>query len=371
MKKIIYTKFIVDVLKIFFLTSFTLVSIIWILQAVNFLDIVSEDGHSFKTYFSYSILNIPKIFSKTFLLSFFIAFYYVITNYEQNNQLLIYWSNNISKINFLNFILQISFMLMLLLILVSFWLVPFTQDKARLKIRSSNLDFFPSLIKPKQFIDTVKDLTVFIDSKNKDSIENIFLKDSSNKKNVQVIIAKNGNIINFSDEKLLLLKTGKIISTNTKQKSTIFNFDETKLDLSKYSTKTITDSKIQEISSKDIFNCLSGLKKEKKLIFINFECSKKIEKDLLQEMYKRTFKPFYIILIASIVSFVVLKSHVQSSYNKWKFAIFLIGTFFVILSEVSINLISINMINNIFNILFIIITFLTLYYLYSIKSKKL
>ena len=66
MKKIIYTKFIVDVLKIFFLTSFTLVSIIWILQAVNFLDIVSEDGHSFKTYFSYSILNIPKIFSKTF-----------------------------------------------------------------------------------------------------------------------------------------------------------------------------------------------------------------------------------------------------------------------------------------------------------------
>ena len=67
MKKIIYIKFFVDVLKIFFLTSFTLVSIIWILQAVNFLDIVSEDGHSFKTYFSYSILNIPKIFSKTFL----------------------------------------------------------------------------------------------------------------------------------------------------------------------------------------------------------------------------------------------------------------------------------------------------------------
>ena len=90
MKKIIYTKFFVDVLKIFFLTSFTLVSIIWILQAVNYLDIVSEDGHSFKTYFSYSILNIPKIFSKTFLLSFFIVFYYELTNYKENNQLLIY-----------------------------------------------------------------------------------------------------------------------------------------------------------------------------------------------------------------------------------------------------------------------------------------
>jgi lipopolysaccharide export LptBFGC system permease protein LptF len=188
---------------------------------------------------------------------------------------------------------------------------------------------------------------------------------------VQVIVAKNGNIINFSDEKILLLKSGKIISTNIKQKSTIFNFDETKIDLSKYSTKTITDSKIQEISSRDILSCLSSLKKETKIQFINFDCSKRIEKNLFQEMYKRTFKPFYIILIASIVSFLVLKSHVHSSYNRWKFTIFLIGTFFVILSEVSINLISKNMINNTFSILFIMITFLTLYYLYSIKSKKL
>ena len=80
---------------------------------------------------------------------------------------------------------------------------------------------------------------------------------------------------------------------------------------------------------------------------------------------------FITAVIASIVSFLVLKSHVQSSYNKWKLTIFLIGTFFVILSEVSIDLISENMINNTFNILSILITFLTMYCLYSIKSKKL
>ena len=73
--------------------------------------------------------------------------------------------------------------------LLSYFLVPFTQDKARSYIRSSNLDFFPSLIKPKRFIDTVEHLTVFIDKKNNRKIEKIILKDSSNQQNIQIIVA--------------------------------------------------------------------------------------------------------------------------------------------------------------------------------------
>ena len=355
----------------FFLTSFTLVAILWILQAVNFLDIVSEDGHSLYTYFSYSVLNIPKIFSKTFLLSFFIALFYVLTNYEENNQLLIYWSNNISKKKFLNFTLIISLILMFLLIFLSFWIVPFAQDNARIKIRSSNLDFFPSLIKPKQFIDTVENLTVFIDTKDKNSIENVFLKDSSNEKSIQTIVAKRGKIINLSDEKLLFLQNGKIINTNVKKKITTFNFEETNLDLTKYNTKTTTYSKIKELNSFDIMNCLKLLKKEEFIEFENFVCQKRIEKNLLQEIYNRTYKPFYILLISVVVSFLILKPHVQNDYGKWKFIVFITGIGLVVFSEISINLISPNLTKNIFNISFVPITFIISYYLFSAKSKKI
>jgi len=46
---------------------------------------------------------------------------------------------------------------------------PMAQDSARSYIRSSNIDLFPSLIKKKKFIDTVSDLTIYVDeiSKNK------------------------------------------------------------------------------------------------------------------------------------------------------------------------------------------------------------
>ena len=91
MKKKIFKKLYTEIFVFFLLTLFTLSAIIWILQAVNFLDIVSEDGHSIATYFKYSSLNIPKIISKTFLLSFFLALFYILIVYEENNQLLIYW----------------------------------------------------------------------------------------------------------------------------------------------------------------------------------------------------------------------------------------------------------------------------------------
>ena len=97
MKKIIFLKLYTDITKYFLITIFTLVSIIWILQAVNYLDIISEDGHSVSTYFNYSFLNIPKILTKTFVLSFLLSLFYVLVYYDESNQLLIYWSNQIDK----------------------------------------------------------------------------------------------------------------------------------------------------------------------------------------------------------------------------------------------------------------------------------
>ena len=122
-----------------------------------------------------------------------------------------------SKINFLNNIILFSLSLILISLFLSFFVVPFTQDKARSYIRSSNLDFFPSLIKPKRFIDTVENLTVFLDKKENQKIEKIILKDTSNSQNIQIIISKNGEIINNNGKKYLILNDGKIINTNLKK----------------------------------------------------------------------------------------------------------------------------------------------------------
>ena len=51
------------------LAFFALIStslVIWVFQAVNFLDIIIEDGRGYIIYLKYSLLNFPKILSKIF-----------------------------------------------------------------------------------------------------------------------------------------------------------------------------------------------------------------------------------------------------------------------------------------------------------------
>ena len=369
MKKKIFKKLYTEIFVFFLLTLFTLSAIIWILQAVNFLDIVSEDGHSIATYFKYSSLNLAKIINKTFLLSFFLSLFYIFVIYEEKNQLLIYWTNSVSKINFLNKVIFFSISLTITSLVLSFQIVPFTQDKARSYIRSSNLDFFPSLIKPRKFIDTVEKLTVFIDKKENKEIENIILKDSSNINNVQIIIAKKGQIVSNKENKFLILNEGKIISTNKKNRSNIFDFKETIFDLSKYQTKTTTATKIQELNSLDIFYCLKILNKQESKKFKNFLCQKDIKKELSREFYKRVYLPFYILLITIIVSFLILSSHFEKNYKLKKIQIFLIGISMVVFSEISINFISEN---NFYNLLVLIMlpVLISISYLIFINRVK-
>ena len=169
MKKIIFNSLLKEIVFFFLISSFALTLIIWVIQAVNYLDIVTEDGHSFKVYFLFTILSLPKIFSQSLPFVFFLSVFYIVSDFEDKNQLLIYWSHGIGKLQVVNKIIQLSIIFVLVQIFFSTIIVPFTQDKSRSFIRNSNLDFFPNLIKPKKFIDTVKGLTIFIEKKNDDN----------------------------------------------------------------------------------------------------------------------------------------------------------------------------------------------------------
>ena len=117
MNKLIYRKLSTDILVFFLLSSLAITTIIWVVQGVNLLDIVSEDGHGIKIYFFYSILNIPKIFSKLFIFTYFLTLFVVLNRYEENNEILIFWTNGINKISFINFIGKISLFFVLIQLL--------------------------------------------------------------------------------------------------------------------------------------------------------------------------------------------------------------------------------------------------------------
>ena len=92
MKKLIFRKINKDTLYLFLLLCLSLGLIVWTIQAANYLDYVTQDGHGLETYLLYSIYNFPKIIHRLIPLFFFITLFLILTNYETKNELLIFWT---------------------------------------------------------------------------------------------------------------------------------------------------------------------------------------------------------------------------------------------------------------------------------------
>ena len=101
MEKLIFRKLITDITLRALIITFSLGLIVWIIQAVNHLDFVIDDGHNFRIYFFFNLYNFPKIIHRILPFVFAISIFFELLKYEKNNELLIFWTNGISKKKFI------------------------------------------------------------------------------------------------------------------------------------------------------------------------------------------------------------------------------------------------------------------------------
>ena len=374
MKKIVYKKISKDCVNFFILVVLTISVIIWVLQAVNYLDFVIEDGHGFLVYFKYTLLSFPKIISRIFPFAIFLAFSYILLKYENKNELVIFWNFGIKKINFINFFIKFSLWFVLVSLLLNAVITPFTQDKARSFIRSSNLDFFESILKPKKFIGVIGNLTIYFDEKNKNGeLINIFLNEKTDANNSLTTFAKTATINIKSNTKILTLYDGRSINV-INGKISEFEFSKTDYNISKFSSNTIMHQKTQEVTTIDLIRCslfFKDLIKNKNVIKINNCISSNLE-NIYKELYSRLIKPLYVTFLISIALLFILKSKSDHTFNINKYKIYLFAFLFIIFLESSSKFISTNMIQNLFlSILPIFFTlFIYLYFLMKLKVNK-
>ena len=338
MKKLIFLNFAKDTLNFFIIMCLSVGVIVWTLQAVNYFDFVSQDGHGLKTYFSYIVLNFPKIIHRIIPFIFFITLFYIINEYEYKNELQIFWTFGITKIDFANKIISLSIILTIVQILFGSYLSPLTQFKGRELLKNSNIDFFTSLLKEGKFINAVDGLTIFIDRKNSDNnnFSNIFIDDST-KAQTRMIYAKNGAVIDNDNIKVFKLLSGKVINKD-KNKINVFEFEQIDFNLADYTSSTILAPKVQEMPSKELLSCINlNFFKNVMLSKKNLKnCNLSINKEIKQELFKRFYKPLYIPIIAILSCFLIIFPKNNYKYERNKKLIFLITFFILVISEASL-----------------------------------
>ena len=371
MKKILFRKLLADYISFFLIALFASTIIIWVFQAVNFLDIMIEDGRDYLVYIKYSLLNYPKIISKLFPFVLFFSIFYVTVKYELNNELLIFWNFGINKFEIINFVFKFSLFLMLIQVVLTSIIVPRSQDLARSFIRDSKVNFFESFIKPKKFIDTITNVTIYSEKKDKNgNLFNLYIKKEIDQNNFQITYAKKGEFKEIGEIPILVMYEGETITAKN-NKFTNFNFSKSDFSLKNLATNTTTYIKTQEISSTKLIKCLGVLYNFKFANKNNLieNCDKNNIKNILKEFYKRAVIPLYIPLLTLIPFILIINSKENVNYLKIRTYTFLIGLITIIFSETTIRFISEILFKNLSLVIIPLILIMILYLVYFYKFR--
>ncbi len=364
MEKILFRKIILDISLRALIITFTIGLIVWIIQAANYLDFVINDGHNFTIYFYYNLFNFPKIIHRILPFVFGISVFFELIKYERNNELLIFWTNGITKKKFISNLINFSIIIMILQILIGSIISPSSQLKAREFLKNSNMDFLPNLIKQGKFIDTVSGLTIFINEKTgKNSFKNIYIQEGNildlTSDDNQIIYAKEG-FLDSSDNKIFKLLKGKIVSTNNNRLIS-FEFDKIDYDLSKFESRTIKIAKMQELPTSKIIECSISLLKDISYREEMFLCDFSSLKNIKQEIYKRFIKPMYFPLLTLVCCFLLTFSKIENNFSFKTIKVFLFVFLILVLSEILMRYIEISQILFVIVIFFPIIIYFLIY----------
>lgn len=371
MKKLIYRKLLKDYMVFFLIALSSSALIIWVFQAVNFLDIMIEDGREYTVYINYSLLNFPKIITRIFPFILFFSVFYVLSKYELNNELMIFWNFGENKISFVNFILFISIFLFFLQISFTSLIVPASQDKARSFLRNSEVNFLGNFIKPKRFNDTIDGVTIYAENKdNNGYLYNLYIKKEV-KNEFEITYANKGKFEQTQGYPILILYSGETIR-NKNNKITNFKFSKSDFLLQNLKANTITQQKNQEMSTYDVLSCIIFIYKLKINFFSNkgneiVNCTESNKINMIKELYKRLIIPFYIPILMLVPYFLILSSKEKKNYSKLKITTFFIGIILIVFSEGIIRFVSKELIDNVIIFIAPIIILLSIYFLFLFK----
>ena len=340
--------FTIEIIKSYFFVLATLSLLIWVTQSARLLYLVTDSGLSISTYSEYVFFLIPRSISQLMIISFLISLFLSIMKLQNNKELEIYWLSGISKQEIVFLVIKISLFLTLLALFFFMYLAPVSSKQSRDLIANSEFSLVNALVKKNNFNSPLRGLTIFVNKNdNQGNLEKVYIFENN-----KTIISKKGRVLNEGEKNFLELTDGVIHEKNAQNNITTIKFEKTLFDFTKYQSNITTQPKLQE---RDIFWIVNEYKKTK-------------NSNVLYEIHKRLFKPFFIPIIAILCCFALYVNNEKISSNKIKISIFSLSTFLIIFLEVLLNL---SVVNVYFKYLLYCFPFFGSLLLYFLLSKFL
>ena len=375
LKNKIYKYLATEISKSFITILFAFTTIAWTVRAVNFLDLMVEDGYGVGIYLQYSFFNISSIITRFIPLSFLLSLVLAIVKFERQQELLILWTSGINKLKIANLLFLLAIIVTLIQILLAVVITPAALNKSRSLLRDSSVKEISSIIKSNDFSDSFEQITFYVDRKNiNGEMINIFIRDNTNAlssiisesegTNNTTVFAKKGIVNNNK----LILFDGIIQTQNNVGKIKNVEFKKTELSIDSFVTRTIIEPKIQETSSILLLECLL---KKNNLNVITPNCPfTKNKKDIIENLSRRIGMPIYIPLVSLIASFLLIRKKEKKFNFLNRYIFFLIGFFILVSAEMMVRYSGLSEINFIIYFLFPFFLIPVIYFLLAESINK-
>ena len=127
----IYQNYFKEIFKNFLIVLFSFSVIAWVVKAVNYLDLIVENGYSIVTYLNYSLLSLTGVITKFIPLSFLVVIVYFISKQIEEKEFTILWSAGVKKIALVNLFFFCSVIALIFYLIFSTLITPYSLNKSR------------------------------------------------------------------------------------------------------------------------------------------------------------------------------------------------------------------------------------------------
>ncbi len=301
----IYSKYLFKKTAISFLGTLTiLILLIWFSRAIPFVRYITENGVELSYFFFLFILILPWLLLIIIPISLFIATLATLNRLINSNEITILKNSGLTKLQIFKPIFLLATISSIICFSISFYFMPLANKE--LRISKNNIKSnYASLIFKAQTFESLKNITIYTKSRNKNNeLEGILLNDKRSENESITITAQKGKIIIEDNNAFLYMEDGSLQRLiHQEMRSEILYFDSYVFSLNQNNDDASTHNwKAQERFINELINY------EK-------DSSESEIKKYIAEFHERITQPFLPIIFALIASASIMHGNFNRGGN--------------------------------------------------------
>ena len=236
------------------LITFSLTSIVWLTQALRFIDFIVNQGVSIVIFLKLTVLLIPSLLLMILPPAMFCSLLFMYNKLKTDSELVVLQAAGLSRWKLAMPAIQVGGMMMVLAYVTALYLQPLSYSRFREMHMFLRNNYASILLQEGVFSSPVDGLTVFVRERERNgTLHGILVHDNRDPQTAITMMADEGQLVETPQGPRFLLKDGNRQEMRN-GKTSFLNFQSYALDMSLY-TKDMSSHNVdpRELYMRDLF----------------------------------------------------------------------------------------------------------------------